>query len=1046
MNIFFQRFFFWARSHFYWLLFLSPFFVGLIYFFGSDFSAWDMEGHLFASRKYMEAIFPYFSGWNKDHFAGYPQGFLYPSLLHWLIGGLAKLISLKVSFLFFVSLSFILLPFSWYYCFRNHGLSTKQLNIAMFFQILLYFSPKNSMGGDVFGTFLIGLVNQQWAMPFFYFFLGSLIKLHEKRNWIFAGFCLGIICLSHAFVLFASILATFGYLLASKDYLYLKKIWVWVKMIALSLVIGAAWWLPYLQYRRWGAGLGLSFLSHLHLWGDENSAQKIYLGIAVFIIYVLFLQYKKRAQLNLLPSFTAPLFFLIITLGFAMIISGIDSILGFPIYNFLPLHLYRLQFFVLSLFFFLLSFGIYDKLSSYTLYLLTLFCCLYGLKYAFMTKKAAFNLGFNFRSDSRVLVYQGPKSLFDFYLPHKLADAISSDHYSTMNGLFVESSKHSGAYFSLFYGMFNYPMTWGVKVLPFNTLLAKDQLKALGINTIVSKTPIYGENRFNLPLEEIAENVRAEIFYNNTKKFEIFHAYTLKNHFAETIEDFAYVEKDWESKIFQWWISLTSIQTTLIKSKDPVSPPTGPTMPSEKLKTIRESDEHFRVYAGTRPQWIKVKESFFPLWKAYSDNKEIPIYLCSPFMMCTYGSGMIEFKFIRGNLEMMSYALTILGLLFCFISYLGKLLVPFIGFTLMIYSSGVGAQKITVSNEAIGMGTGAYHTCIHRKEKVFCWGYNHFSQLGNGLQESQAFMVKAEHTLSKVEGLSLGAFHTCVWNREDVQCVGNNIDHQLDKSDTLSFKNFISVIPFFSMKNFLILDVKSFGNNLCVYGTDQKQHFVLNCSGGLWKSLGFKHSYSLNGPIESLSVGESHVCYVQNQTVHCSGSTKFGATTLQKDSYDKFEKILGIGPRTYSARSVSSGAVHSCGVFYDLKKKKDAIFCWGDNSISQLGVDNQKTPGIVFSPQLVEGGSQIIKDKVSILRSGYSHSCAVIDKKLFCWGSNLKREISPLRLKLEYPFMVREAPFDQVENVFLGVHYTCAMGVSRFSCQGVQGNGAPARR
>jgi uncharacterized membrane protein len=234
---YFKAFLTASKENLFWPLVFLPHIVCLIFFLRSDFSAWDMQGHLIAATKFKDSIFPFLSGWNSSHFAGYPQGYLYPSFFHWLIGGLGKITNIEFAFSFWVGVSVLLTPFSWFYFARNHGLDANKIKMAILFQTLLYFAPKNSMGGDVFGTYLIGLVNQQWAMPFFYFYLGSIVKLHEGKNWVLSALFLGIICLSHAFVLFASIIATFAYLFASRDFLNFSRLKVWLKTIFLSLII-----------------------------------------------------------------------------------------------------------------------------------------------------------------------------------------------------------------------------------------------------------------------------------------------------------------------------------------------------------------------------------------------------------------------------------------------------------------------------------------------------------------------------------------------------------------------------------------------------------------------------------------------------------------------------------------------------------------------------------------------------------------------------------------------------------------------------------------
>jgi hypothetical protein len=77
---------------------------------------------------------------------------------------------------------------------------------------------------------------------------------------------------------------------------------------------------------------------------------------------------------------------------------------------------------------------------------------------------------------------------------------------------------------------------------------------------------------------------------------------------------------------------------------------------------------------------------------------------------------------------------------------------------------------------------------------------------------------------------------------------------------------------------------------------------------------------------------------------------------------------------------------------------------------------------------------------VSVIRSGFAHTCTIINQSLFCWGSNLKDEISKLKRKLEFPFLIREVLIKNIKDVFLGIHSTCALTENNFLCLGIQGN------
>ena len=87
------------------LFFLLPLFVFLSVFAMSDLGAWDMLGHFLAVKSFGETVFPSMVGWSFKQLAGYPQGYLYPSLFHWVVVLFSKVIPLEVAFKFVISLS-----------------------------------------------------------------------------------------------------------------------------------------------------------------------------------------------------------------------------------------------------------------------------------------------------------------------------------------------------------------------------------------------------------------------------------------------------------------------------------------------------------------------------------------------------------------------------------------------------------------------------------------------------------------------------------------------------------------------------------------------------------------------------------------------------------------------------------------------------------------------------------------------------------------------------------------------------------------------------
>jgi len=87
------------------------------------------------------------------------------------------------------------------------------------------------------------------------------------------------------------------------------------------------------------------------------------------------------------------------------------------------------------------------------------------------------------------------------------------------------------------------------------------------------------------------------------------------------------------------------------------------------------------------------------------------------------------------------------------------------------------------------------------------------------------------------------------------------------------------------------------------------------------------------------------------------------------DLYDDADEV---------ALQVSGSGFHTCVALYSGK-----VRCWGENSDSQLGVDNA-------SPIFAKGITSAV-----FVRTSSNHSCAGLhDGRVFCWGSNRWNEIS----------------------------------------------------
>lgn len=131
--------------------------------------------------------------------------------------------------------------------------------------------------------------------------------------------------------------------------------------------------------------------------------------------------------------------------------------------------------------------------------------------------------------------------------------------------------------------------------------------------------------------------------------------------------------------------------------------------------------------------------------------------------------------------------------------------------------------------------------------------------------------------------------------------------------------------------------------------------------------------------------------------------------------------------------SVGLGANFSCAV----QNKK--VWCWGRNHLGQLG-DGTTTDR--------EGAVQVIKQSdllslsgATMVAAGYNHACAVVSKQVWCWGNNTSGElgISNATTSSTRAVQVQLASggaLDGVTAIALGTGFSCAIRAKQVWCWG----------
>jgi alpha-tubulin suppressor-like RCC1 family protein len=259
------------------------------------------------------------------------------------------------------------------------------------------------------------------------------------------------------------------------------------------------------------------------------------------------------------------------------------------------------------------------------------------------------------------------------------------------------------------------------------------------------------------------------------------------------------------------------------------------------------------------------------------------------------------------------------------------------------------------------------HTCAVRpNQKVGCWGYNAYGQLGdttttdgNTPMTVQADIdpLSTSETLQDLDGVSAvtaGGFHACALASGTVWCWGANDDGQLGD------------------------------------GTTTERHWAVHVQTDTDPNV----DVPLSGVV-TIAAGHSHTCALLGDgRVMCWGANGAGqlgdGTTTGRHLPTQVDDITignpGKGITASPARSIAAGEAHTCARLED-----DSLLCWGDNGFGQLGIGstaNASSPEVVFGP----APSAIPASARPVIRSisaGKHHTCAVyIDSTVYCWGDN----------------------------------------------------------
>ena len=287
------------------------------------------------------------------------------------------------------------------------------------------------------------------------------------------------------------------------------------------------------------------------------------------------------------------------------------------------------------------------------------------------------------------------------------------------------------------------------------------------------------------------------------------------------------------------------------------------------------------------------------------------------------------------------------------------------------------------------VSAGSEHTCgVTTTNVAYCWGYNGWGQLGNGLvEDGRVLPVRVLGGLA-FRQVSAGENHTCgvttsnvayCWGIGGVLGNGEEIvgsPRPVQVAGGLAFRS-VSAGTFHTCGVTTANAAYCWGRNLTGKlgdGTRSRRLRPVRVLGGL--------------TFAQVSSGADHTCGVTTSNItYCWGSNRFGelgrGTVTGPESCSdpnlgnipcSTRPVRVLGGLTFA--QVSAGAAHTCGV-----TPSDVAYCWG-----VAGALGNGTSIGSPSPVRVAGGLAFRSVSAGGTRA---HTCGVTPANVaYCWGSN----------------------------------------------------------
>jgi alpha-tubulin suppressor-like RCC1 family protein len=306
----------------------------------------------------------------------------------------------------------------------------------------------------------------------------------------------------------------------------------------------------------------------------------------------------------------------------------------------------------------------------------------------------------------------------------------------------------------------------------------------------------------------------------------------------------------------------------------------------------------------------------------------------------------------------------------------------------------------TTLNPQDRVAAGSNHTCMIINDRIQCWGWNIYGQLGNGNNIDNHVPTKvldaSGNPITGATKVVASGVHTCALINGGVKCWGGNYSGELGDQTFDSSSKPVSALDASSVPLSNVDDIALGDNHTCALINGGVKCWGFNGSGQLGNgtitdSITPVDVLDINDfpitNVKSITSGSSHTCAILNDnTGMCWGYNSYNQLA---NSSANFPMGFGNFIAKYAVpilsddfvtplaniESLSLGNQHSCGVVSGAAK------CWGRNAFFQLG-NGSGMPAVIGIQQVVG-----LTSGISNISAKHLHTCATVSNGVQCWGS-----------------------------------------------------------